>query len=94
MGLLKKLLGGLFSVGVGYVSGYLTGKALHDFLAYVMVYKEFASKEWFNFEIYKNLYQHYAHGLDNLMANVFGITFGGLALAGYVSILYKLKKDY
>lgn len=88
----KKLIGALFSTGVGYYIGDSVGKSLHDFIAYLYPIREFSKYQWFNSEQYIKLYNYYSNGLRDVFGLVFGIVGAGLALACYVSLLYRWKE--
>jgi hypothetical protein len=91
MNWIKKLLGAIGSYSVGHITGAIFGKVLHDTIAYLMPIREFSKYSWFNATEYIKLYQKYSAGLDNLFMTVFGITGGGLALALYLSTIYRKK---
>jgi len=83
---LKKLIGALFSTGIGYGIGYVTGKSIHDFLAYILPLKYFSKYQWFDYKSYLNLYTKYSSGLPDIFPILFGITFAGISLATYLGL--------
>jgi len=89
---LTEILGGIAISGGFYKLGEVFGKSLHDLLAYHMPLKYFGNYEWFNYSEYVKMYKQYSNGLDNLFGYVFGITFGGLALASYVYVILKFRE--
>lgn len=89
----SKVLKGIGIYSIGHATGAAFGKLLHDFIAYAYPIKEFSKYPWFNPQQYTNLYLQYSCGLENTFMWVFGITFGGLALASYLGHL-AYKKLY
>jgi len=89
---LKKLIGALFTTGAGYLVGDVTGKALHDWIAYLYPIKEFSKYSWFNAEQYIKLYNFYSNGLRDVFGLVFGIVGAGLSLACYIDLVYRWKR--
>jgi len=89
---LKKLIGALFTTGSGYGIGYLTGLAIHDWIAYLYPIKEFSKYSWFNASQYINLYNQYSNGLRDVFGLIFGILGAGLSLACYASLLYRWER--
>ena len=75
------------TIGVGALgayTGYITGLALHDLLAYIIPLGEFSKFSWFDPKEYVALYNHYSYGLDKLFGKVFGLVGGSLgAYFGY-----------
>ena len=89
---LKKLIGALFTTGAGYLVGDVTGKALHDWIAYLYPIKEFSKYAWFNASQYINVYNQYSNNLRDVFGLVFGIVGAGLSLACYIDLVYRWKK--
>ena len=89
---LKKLIGALFTTGAGYLVGDVTGKALHDVLAYLYPIKEFSKYQWFDVNQYIKLYNFYSNNLRDVFGLVFGILGTGLSLACYIDLVYRWKK--
>jgi hypothetical protein len=76
-----------------YKLGEVTGKALHDLIAYEMPYQALKNETWFNYTQYVNLYQKVSGNLDALLGSIFGVVYAGLWAASYLSIRFKLR-DY
>ena len=92
MGWKLKVLGGLASGSIGYYVGSAFGKALHNFLAYLVPLRYYGNYSWFNYQQYVQTYQQYSNNLDKTFSLIFGLVGAGVSLALYTDLLYSLEK--